>query len=247
MLKVHQTDQILEITMDRPTRRNALGSEGVALLRQALVAADRNATVKAVVLAGSPPAFCAGSDLKELAGQSIEAMCDHEAFTAEVARSIAGMAKPVVCAVEGYALGGGFILAASCDVVVTAKGARWHLPEVSNGWLPPWGLQALLARVGPVRARTLTWGAFAIDGSEAFRLGVADVLTEDSQARSKALDLATGLARLPSAAVTSTKRFFEAFAAKDSERLDRVASQAFAANCAETTAQATLAKFGPKQ
>lgn len=247
MLNIQRTEHVLQIILDRPSRRNALCTQGMTELQRALVDAERDASVKAIVLTGSAPAFCAGSDLKELAGQSIDAMCDHEAHTAQVARSIAGMSKPVVAAVEGYALGGGFILAVSCDVVVTARTARWHLPEVTNGWLPPWGLRALLARVGPVRARMLTWGAAPIDGAEAHRLGVADLLADDGQAARAAMELASRLGSLPAEAVASTKQFFEPFANTDSERLDRMASQAFAMNCGASTAQATLAKFGSKQ
>jgi enoyl-CoA hydratase/carnithine racemase len=234
---------VLRLTIDRPERRNALGTGGIQSLDRVLVAADQDDAVRAIVLTGAPPAFCAGSDLKELGGLSIAAMCEHEAITAAAARRIARLAKPVVCAVEGYALGGGFILAVSCDVVVTAADAKWRLPEVANGWLPPWGLQALLARVGPVRARALTWGVEAIDGAEAHRLGVADLVTPPGGALDRAMAYATALAALPAEAVTSTKRFFEPFAARDAERIDAVASRAFAHDCLGPAAAATLARF----
>lgn len=246
MIAATRDGAVLRLTLDRPARRNALGTEGVRALDAALVAADRDDTVRAIVLAGAPPAFCAGSDLKELGGLSIPAMCDHEAITAAVARRIALLAKPVVCAVEGYALGGGFILAVSCDVVVTAADATWRLPEVANGWLPPWGLQALLARVGPVRARMLVWGAEPIDGREAHRLGVADLLAPEGGALARATAYATALAALPAEAVTSAKRFFEPLAAHDAERLDAAASRAFAQDCRGPAAAATLARFTVK-
>lgn len=133
----------------------------------------------------------------------------HEADTAAIARRIGVLGKPVIAAVEGFALGGGFILAASCDVVVTAENTRWHLPEVPNGWLPPWGLGALVARVGPTKARLLTWGAEPIDGTEALRLGVADYGAPAGEALARAIALAEKLAALPREAVASTKRFFE--------------------------------------
>jgi len=231
------------LMFDRPQRRNAIGSQTVQDLERELDAAERDATIGAIILSGSPPAFCAGSDLKELGSLSIQGMCEHELKTARVARLIAGMSKPVIAAVEGYALGGGFILAASCDVVVTAGNARWHLPEVPNGWLPPWGLQTLLARVGPVRARLLTFGADPIDGHEALRLGVADYVAAAGAVDDVATSLANRLATLPSPAVRSTKRFFEPYVSLDGERLDRVATEHFAANCSHASAQATLEKF----
>lgn len=245
-MRMQDIGQVRQLVLERPARRNALDEQSVAELGRQLLAADRDPAVRVIVLSGAPPAFCSGSDLKELSTMSIEGMCDAELLTAALSRSIAGLSKPVVAAVEGYALGGGFVLAISCDIVVTAANVRWHLPEVPNGWLPPWGLQALLARVGPVRARLLTWAADAIDGNEAHRLGVADYVTPPHAADHEALALAQRLAVLPPEAVTSCKRFFEPFVTHDGERLDRLATQHFGRNCEGGAAQALLAKFNAK-
>lgn len=247
MVKSETAGAVAIVTLDRAARRNALGTESVQALSAALRAADADDAVRAIVLTGAAPAFCAGSDLKELGGLSIAEMCDHEADTATVARSIGFLSKPVVAAVEGYALGGGFILAVSCDVVVSAEDARWHLAEVTNGWLPVWGLQALASRVGPVRARLLTWGAEPIDGREALRLGVADYAAPAGGVLGLAIAVAEGLAKLPAEAVTSAKRFFEPSIMADAERLDNVASRMFARDCESTAAKATLSRFSVKK
>ena len=246
LIQTETVGRVRVITLNRPERRNALGTAGMRALSTALAAAAADPAVGAIVLTGTPPAFCAGSDLKELGGLSIPAMVAHEAETAAVARRIAHLPRPVVAAVEGYALGGGFILAASCDVVVTARDSRWHLPEVRNGWLPPWGLGALLARVGPVRARLLTWGAQPIDGVEAFRLGLADDIADKGAALARAMAVATDLASLPAEAAASVKRFYEPFAAPHGERLDQEAGRAFAADCATPVARATFSRFAPR-
>lgn len=243
MISSEREGAVVCFTMDRPRRRNALGAEAIEALRRALLDADQDASIRAIVLTGSPPAFCAGSDLKELAVMTIAQMCVHESETAEVGRLISGLSKPVIAAVEGYALGGGFILAISCDIVVTASDARWHLPEVTNGWIPPWGLQTLATRVGVVRARLMTWGAEAIDGVEAHRLGVADTVVKPNTSKAAAMGLAAKLARLPSEAVAGTKHFFDLLAAGDGERLDRLASRMFAEHCETEAAQQVLAKF----
>ena len=73
-------------------------------------------------------------------------MSRFEQETGDVARLIGFMTKPVVAAVEGFAMGGGFILATSCDLVVASRGSRWNLPEVPIGWLTPWGIKSLVAR-----------------------------------------------------------------------------------------------------
>lgn len=241
-IEITRADRVATVTMTKPKRRNALGTQSMAGLLAALDELAAGGT-GAVVLTGAPPAFCAGSDLKELGGLSTAAMVAHEAETARIARRIAHLPLPVIAAVEGYALGGGFALATSCDLVVTGKGAKWAMPEVANGWIPPWGLRSLIARVGPVRARMITWGALDMDGAEAHRLGVADMCVPDGDALTAAQALATRLAALPTEAVRSTKRFFEAAATQSAERDDAEAARLFAEDCEGEAARATLARF----
>lgn len=234
------------LTLNAPGRRNALGTAMIEALERALDEADP-ASVGAIVLTGAAPAFCSGSNLRELAGLSVPDMCAHEARTARLARRIAMEPVPVIAAVEGYALGGGCILAASCDLVVSARGARWHLPEVENGWLPPWGLGALSARMGPVRARAFVMGFEAIDGVEAHRLGLVDALADDGEALEKAEDMAARIALLPRDAVAETKRHFETAIARGGEQADAAASRAFASGASGPIALKTFAKFEKKQ
>ena len=231
------------VTMNKPKRRNALGTQSIAELETTLRALAMDENCHAVVLTGAPPAFCAGSDLKELGGLSIAEMSAHEEVTARVARLMAHLPVPIIAAVEGYALGGGFILATSCDVVVTGAATRWAMPEVRNGWVPPWGLQTLIARTGPVKARLITWGTEDMDGAEALRLGVADRLAADGETLETACAMAQRFTALPAASVRSTKRFFEAAVTGASERLDAEASRLFASDCEGDEAKALLARF----
>lgn len=237
-------NRVARVVMNRPNRRNALGTASMTELGNALRLLDRDDEVGAILLVGADPAFCAGSDLKELAGLSIPEMCDHEAHSAAIARQIGMLSKPVIALVQGYALGGGFILAVSCDLVVSAESARWNLPEVKNGWLPPWGLQALVARVGSVVARRLTWGVDPIDGKEAARLGVVDYVVADAELAMFGEKLAQNLADLPVNAVASTKQFYQSRIMNNAEVDDAFASAAFAADCEHEVAQTTLSKFG---
>ncbi|MGQ7793580.1 enoyl-CoA hydratase/isomerase family protein [Faunimonas sp. B44] len=246
MIKTERADRIAIVTLDRPERRNALSSPMVRDLDRTLVALDRDPEVGAIVLTGAAPSFCAGSDLKELGRLDLAGMVDNEAETAAMARRIAFLNTPVIAAVEGHALGGGFILAVSCDLVVAAEDSRWGLPEVPNGWLPPWGLKALLSRVGPTSARRLVWGVETLNGTEAVRLGVADFAAPAGGALGRALEVATRLAALPAPAVRSTKQAFRFVAAGDAETWDAAASEAFAENCGHETAAATLSRFASK-
>lgn len=247
-LRIEHRDRVALLMIDRPKRRNAIGADLVARLSAHLARLDRDKGTSVVVLAGSGAGFCAGSDLKELAGTDLAGMQEHEAQTAALCRSIALLDKPVIAAVHGFALGGGFVLAISCDIVVSAPDARWHLPEVTIGWIPPWGLQAVVARVGPVEARRLTWGAQPIDGLEAHRLGLIDYLSpSDKTSLEAALDHAQQLAALPAAAVRSTKQFFAPIVNGGAEAADAWANRLFAADCGHEAAQTTLRKFGVRE
>jgi enoyl-CoA hydratase/carnithine racemase len=244
-LLVEQADEIAILTIDRPSRRNAIGAQLVERLFEEFDRAERDHGTRVIVLTGTAPGFCAGSDLKELAGTDLAGMSAHEARAAALARSIALRDKPVVAAIDGFALGGGFVLAVSCDVVVSAPSTRWHLPEVSIGWIPPWGLQALVARIGPVAARRLTWGAEPLDGQEAYRLGIVDYLSAPPESvREAALRIAKQLATLPAQAVTSTKQFFAPLVSGAGESLDVWANRLFLGDCGHPSAKATLSRFG---
>ena len=105
LLTKHDDDKVVVLTIDRPHRRNALGTELVQSLRAALNELDADPQVHAIVLTGSAPGFCAGSDLKELGTMNLTEMREHEAVTAAVARSISMLSKPVVCSVSGFCFG----------------------------------------------------------------------------------------------------------------------------------------------
>jgi len=244
MLDVSTQGRIGILSINRPQRRNAMDRDLVAALVQAFRTFDADPDIAAIVLTGEAPGFCAGSDLKFIGRLSLEEMCRFEAETGDMARLIGFVRKPVVAAVEGFALGGGFILAVSCDLVVSSDSARWHLPEVPIGWLTPWGLGALVSRVGAVAARKLCFASEAFDGREAQRLGLVDHLAEAGQARETALALAERLAGLPAASVAATKRFFAPAISGLSEVLDVEANEVFAGNCRHPVARETLERFG---
>jgi enoyl-CoA hydratase/carnithine racemase len=231
------------LRLNRPAARNALGSGLVDRLLATLTALHDDPGVRAAVLTGAPPGFCSGSDLKELAGLPVGGAVRHEARTGAAVRAVAHLGIPVVAAVEGFALGGGFLLATGCDVVVTADDARWHLPEVRLGWVPPWGLQTLVARVGPATARRLAWGDQPLTGADLHRLGGADELADPGQAFRRAREVAARLAALPPHAVASTKRALADAAAGPAEALDARTTWMFGADCGTDTARASLTGF----
>jgi enoyl-CoA hydratase/carnithine racemase len=244
MLDVNTQGRIGIASLNRPHRRNAMDHDLVAALVASLRRLDADPTISAIVLRGVAPGFCAGSDLKFIGRLSLEDTCKFEAETGDMARLLGFLQKPVIASVEGFALGGGFILAISCDLVVSANTARWHLPEVPIGWLTPWGLNALISRVGAVAARKLCFASEAFDGREARRLGLVDHLATPGHADEVALALAQRLVVLPDGAAAATKRFFMPEILGRAEVLDIQANEVFAGNCRHPVARATLERFG---
>ncbi|WP_025038385.1 enoyl-CoA hydratase/isomerase family protein [Bradyrhizobium sp. DOA9] len=241
-------DKVEILTLNRPERRNALGEDILSDMTEAVGNAAGNKDVNVIVLAGNGPGFSAGADLKDFSAGDINATFDLNRRLGAFVRSLALVQKPIVCAVDGFALGGGFMLAVSCDVVVTGPLARWHLPEVSLGWLPGFGLETLAARVGPFAARSLSWSPTAIDGVEAHRLGLADMLSPPAElARETALRYARGLAAMPPHAVLTTKQFFSTSVTAGAEVMDDLANRSFAQDFLHETARANLNRFLPRK
>ena len=238
--------RVAVLTINRPAARNALSSTAIRQLDETLQKLDADETARVVVLTGAAPGFCAGSDLKELGGMSVVEMASHEADTGRFVRSLQRLDLPVVAAVEGFALGGGFLLATGCDLVVTAEDARWHLPEVALGWIPPWGLQTLVSRVGPTTARRLAWGDQPVTGADLHRLGLVDEVAESGAALELASELAVRLATLPPDAVASTKQALADAVVGPAEALDAVSTGLFAQDCESDAARASLDRFARK-
>lgn len=235
---------VLEITLERERVRNALDLATTERLLDAVEAARRNPAVRAILLRGEGAGFCAGSDVKEMAQATMEARLEVAARKALLMHALAALDKPVVCAVHGFALGGGFMLAIGCDHVVTAHDAAWRLPEVGLGFFPPWGIEALLRRVGIARARSLVWGAAAHSGAEAFALGLAEQVVQPGDVLDEARAAAVRLANLPSESAAATKRFFREQVPVPG--LDELAREVYRQNCAAGSAEAAFARFSPK-
>lgn len=243
-LKVDIDGAVARLTIDRSHRRNAMDRDLVESMRKTLLALDRDDRVGAIVLAGTQPGFCAGSDLKFISALDLDEMCRFEQECGDLGRLIGFIDKPVVAAVELFAIGGGFTLATCCDVVVAGRNSTWSLPEVPHGWLTPWGLQSLVARVGTARARTLCFCLSSLTGSEAQAIGVVDIVCEDGEALATATRTAERLAGLPRPAVAATKRFFASHGTGgNAEAMDFEANRLFHQNCLADAAMATLGKF----
>jgi enoyl-CoA hydratase/carnithine racemase len=245
MLEITRDGAVATLSIDRSEVRNAM-SVGLARKIAAVTGElDLDENVRAIVLRGKEHGFCAGSDLKELSSFNLDQIAAAEREKAAVARSFCFMKTPVIAAVDGFTMGGGMVFTVSCDVVFTSKTARWHLPEVALGWNPGWGVQAFLARCGPVVTRHVCWGVDPFDGKEAVRLGLADFLAANDAATAAA-EYAAKLANLPPHAVAATKRLCAPAAGENGQVLDLMANDLFHESCRHETAKASYARFGIK-
>lgn len=186
------TEHIVELILDRPGALNAVSTDLASHLGEMLRAIAADAAVRAVVLSSSQErAFCVGADLKERAGFSNEQLLEQRPVIRGMFSALLDLPMPVIAAVGGFALGGGFELALSCDLIVADETAVFGLTEVTVGLVPGGGGTQLLARrIGAGRAADLVLTGRKVDAPEAFRLGIVDRLATDVHVRQLALDIA---------------------------------------------------------
>jgi enoyl-CoA hydratase/carnithine racemase len=194
---VRHGDHVAEIVLDRPEALNAVSTAMAVALTAVTAEVARTPWVRAVVLASAVPrAFCVGADLKERAGLRDDELRAQRPTTRGAYRSVLDLPVPVVAAVHGFALGGGFELALACDLVVADTTAVLGLPEVAVGIVPGGGGTQLLARrVGRARAADLVLTGRRVEAEEALALGCVDRLVPAGGAREAALALAATIAQ----------------------------------------------------
>ncbi|TNF83366.1 enoyl-CoA hydratase [Pseudomonas sp. ICMP22404] len=159
------------ITLNRPQSLNALNSDLIAKLNRALDHLEADPGIGCIVITGSPKAFAAGADIKEMAGLSYPQIYLDDFFAA--ADRIGNRRKPLIAAVAGYALGGGCELALMCDLIYAADNARFGLPELSLGVIPGiGGTQRLTRALGKAKAMDLCLTGRQLNAEEAERAGL---------------------------------------------------------------------------
>jgi enoyl-CoA hydratase/carnithine racemase len=208
LVKVSEEGGVAEVVLNRPEALNAISTAMALELTQACRGlAGRPSVVAVVISSASERAFSVGADLKERARMSdAELLLQRPAIRALFA-SVRALEAPAVAAVAGYALGGGFELALSCDLIVADETAEVGLPEVSVGLVPGGGGTQLLARrAGPGTAADLVFSGRRVAATEALRLGLVDRVVPAGQAREAALSLARAVAANSPLALRAAKR-----------------------------------------
>src|SRR5258708_4502122 len=188
------------VRLNRPEALNALNSQLLGELCQALDAAEADETVRCLVLTGSERAFAAGADIKEMSDKSYAQMFASD-FFGPAARRIEGCRKPIIAAVAGSALGGGCELAMLCDFIIAAETAKFGQPEINLGVMPGiGGTQRLPRAVGKAKAMDMVLTARMMDAAEAERAGLVSRVVAADKLIGEALAAAAQIAEfsLPS-------------------------------------------------
>ena len=175
-------DRIATITMNRPDKLNALNDTSMQELAGAVEAVRRDTAVAGVIVTGAGRAFVAGADIEELRAKSPTEAYALARFGQDVFRRLETCPKPVIAAVNGFALGGGCELAMACHVRIASESAKFGQPEVKLGVIPGYGGTQRLARlIGRGRALQLLLTGEMIDATEAFRVGLVNRIVPASE------------------------------------------------------------------
>ena len=242
---VEQRDAVTVVMINRPEARNALDAETMAGIGEVLVAAEHDGDVGAVVLTGAGDrAFCAGMDLRAFAAGG--AMVDKSRPGLEVLTERV-YPKPVIAAVNGTAVAGGFELMLACDLAVVAEHARFGLPEVKRGLVAAGGGTNLPRRVPLALALELALTGETVDAEHVLRLGLVNRVVPGDQVLPEALSLAGAIARNGPLAVQVTKRLMVAEAqGAGRDEISAAAAPVFASADAKEGATAFAEKREPR-
>lgn len=204
LLEQHPHPGVVLLRLNRPHAYNALNLQLRRSLAEAFTRLDADSSVRVVVLAGNDKAFCAGADLNEYRdADPLEIMSRRMDILWD---AIGKCSKPVLAAVQGWALGGGCELAMHADILVAERGTKFGQPEVKVGIMPGGGATQRLTRaVGKFIAMKILLRGEPFSGEEALSWGLVSELAEDGQAESHALVMARELCDLPPLALRQIK------------------------------------------
>lgn len=208
-LVLEREDAVALITLNRPKQLNALNQALNTELSDVLDALAADDQVRAVIITGSGDrAFAAGADISELA--QLESATQGRLLATRshvLGRKMAELPKPIIAAINGFALGGGLELALACDFRLASETAQVGLPEVTLGIIPGWGgTQRLPRLVGPGMAKLLMMSGERVDAAEALRIGIVERVYPQAELLDAARQLAQKLASMPPLSIAAIKQ-----------------------------------------
>jgi enoyl-CoA hydratase len=204
---IEKSEGIATITINRPDALNALNEETVRELLSHFKDAEEDQTIRVVIITGAGErAFCAGADLKMMKGAGAVRGTELSRIGQHLGDYIEAMGKPVIAAINGYALGGGIELAMACDIRIASENAQLGQPEINVGLIPGWGgTQRLPRYVGKGIAKEMIFTGKRIDAKTAERMGLVNAVVPPDQLKTKVRELATELMGKPPIAIKLSK------------------------------------------
>jgi enoyl-CoA hydratase len=207
LVTVDSRDRVVTLTIRRPEALNALSTAVCRELVAALEAVGRDPEARVLILTGEGRAFSAGADLKQRAGDTPDAIWEHNRAIFEVPLAIERLPVPSIAAINGLALGGGCEIALGCDLRWAADTAELGCPEVTRGIIPAAGGTQRLARlIGPARAMRLVLTGRRISAADAHRLGLVDAVTPAADLAAAVADAAQTIAANAPLAVRAARQ-----------------------------------------
>ncbi|MFM2136735.1 MAG: hypothetical protein RL021_2135 [Bacteroidota bacterium] len=210
---ISSADHVLTVTVNRPDKLNALNHETIQEIGDAVAAAEKDPSVAAIIITGAgPKSFVAGADIAEFSNYSVEEGKKLSADGHKVFKRIEDCSKPVIAAVNGFALGGGCELAMSCHLRVASDNAKFGQPEVKLGVIPGYaGTQRLVQLIGKGKAMELLMTADMIGAEEACRLGLVNHVVPQDQLMGKVLEIIAKIKAQSPRAVAGVIRCVDAY------------------------------------
>jgi enoyl-CoA hydratase/carnithine racemase len=202
-------DGIAVVTLNRPEALNSLNRALRMELAELFPALDLRKDVKVIVITGAgDKAFCTGADLKERSAKTTEEMVHERHYlTSKTNSLVAGISKPVIAAIKGYCMAGGYEMVLQCDIAIASDNAIFSLPEVSHGFFPGGGACQRLPRlVGYQLAKELILTGRRWDAKEAKELGLINKIVPVDKVMEEAMAMARKIAAHPSVGVLQAKR-----------------------------------------
>lgn len=209
ILQQSRDGAILTLTLNRPEKRNALSAELLRALRSAIDQGIRDANTRVMIVTGVGKAFCSGLDLRELreAAGDVQKCSQTAELLHDILERIYLSPKPVIAAVNGFAVAGGAGLMSVCDIVVALRQARIGYPEIKRGLVAAIVMPYLSRQVGERRAKHLLLTGELISAEEAKQIGLVDEVVPTADLMMRALHVARQLAELAPSAVALTKKW----------------------------------------